>query len=338
MKMFKMAVAACCLLTLASPIVRPQQIRVDVSTEPKGDSGYHAEWDVFGQRLISYRNVSDPSLPAVQVAASDGKKVLLYPLKDFQGANYIDIWCATASPNGDIIIAAILAYGPRNSTPIPVKSLLLTYDATGTLRNAWDVQPYHHHHVAVDSSGNVYALGDGGPGKGDFPLLIKYSSSGKVLGEYLSSALFTDADSVVGANSGNGDSEIVVKDDNLFVWIAATQELFVFSSDGTLASRTSLSSAMANLADQSGSSRVTTLKFRVDSAQRIIAQVQLWPKDEKSFANVALVRIGANGSFDSWVEPKSGGDVHRFLGLTADDKPVFLEKVGKTAVAINLAK
>jgi hypothetical protein len=95
---------------------------------------------------------------------------------------------------------------------------------------------------------------------------------------------------------------------------------------------------MANLADQSGSSRVTTLKFRVDSAQRIIAQVQLWPKDEKSFANVALVRIGANGSFDSWVEPKSGGDVHRFLGLTADDKPVFLEKVGKTAVAINLAK
>lgn len=315
-----------------------QRIMLDASAEPKGTKSYQTHWDPIEQRLICFRDVDDSTLPAAQVVWSNGSKVSLYPLKDLPGANYIDIWDATASPNGEVVIAAILGYGPRNSRPIPVKSLLLTYDAGGTLRKVWDVDPYHHHHLAVDSSGNVYALGDGPDPKSDFPLLIKYSPSGKVLGEYLTSGLFEKRDDVVGSNSPSGESEIFVSGNHIFVWIAMTLELFDFSLDGTLHSKSSLSPAVRSVSDSTGATRLRFLTITTDSAQRIIAQVQLWPKDGKSSANVGLARFESNGVFQSWIEPVASGDIHRFIGLRNDDRPVFLERTGQKAVMIDLGK
>jgi hypothetical protein len=129
------------ILLASSTRVLAQRMSFDISGEPKGAKSYQGYWDPVDHRLIWYRDVDDPSLPAVQIQQPNGDKVTLYPLKDFSGANYIDIWDATGAPNGETVIAAILAYGPRNNRPIPVKSLLLTYDATGTLRKVWDVDP-----------------------------------------------------------------------------------------------------------------------------------------------------------------------------------------------------
>jgi len=311
-----------------------QEILFDASAEVGGGRGYQVQWDSDSRRMIAYRDTSEPNLPAIRVFSSSGSNVSLYPLRDFPGATYIDIWDLTGVPNGDIVVAAILAYGPRNTKPVPVKSLLLTYDETGTLRKVWDVKPYHHHRVAADSAGNVFALGDGG--SGDYPLIIKYSASGEVLKEFLPSGLFSAKDSVVDLTSPNGEPQLFVKSDHLHVWIASTRELFTFSLDGVLLSTTSLSAAVQSIADLSGGSQVRFLGLRLDSNQRIISQVQLWPKDQKRSTGVALARINPNGSFDSWIEPISGGDVHRFLGLTTNDKTVFLEKVHQSAVMINL--
>jgi hypothetical protein len=334
MRIFRRLVAAVLYFISCPAGVHAQKILIDSLAEPQGTQSFQVKWDSDLERVIAYRDTSDANLPAVRIFSSTGSKVAIFPLKDFSGSTYIDIWDATGAANGDVVVAAILAYGPRNVKPVPIKSLLLTYDSTGTLRKVWDVKPYHHHLVAADMAGNVFALGDGG--KDDYPLLIKYSPSGEVLGEFLSSGLFSAKDSVVDMVSPNGQPQLFIRNSRLYVWIAATRELYTFSLDGVLLSSTSLSAAVQSIADQSGSSQVRFLDLEVDSNQGIISQVQLWPKDRGLPASVGVARLKANGSFDSWVEPVSQGDVHRFMGLTNGDKPVFLDKVRDKTVAINL--
>ncbi|HEY6218018.1 MAG TPA: hypothetical protein VIW74_15225 [Pyrinomonadaceae bacterium] len=336
MRIFVRLVAAGLYFSSCSAGIYAQQIMVDTPVEPPGTHSFQVRWDSDLERVIAYRDVSEPNLPAIRILSSSGSKVSIFPLKDFPGSGFIDIWDATGAPNGDIVVAAILGYGPRNVKPVPLKSLLLTYDGSGTLKRVWDVKPYHHHRIAADSAGNVFALGDGG--KDDYPLLIKYSESGEVLGEFLSSGLFSAKDSVVDMISPNGQPQLFIKNDRLNVWIAATRELYAFSLDGVLLSSTSLSAAVQSIADQSGSSQVRILEIQVDSNQGIISQVRLFPKDQKLPAAVGVARLKTNGSFDSWVEPFSRGDVHRFMGLTSNDKAVFLEKVHDRTVAINLSK
>jgi hypothetical protein len=332
---FKLTAATIGLLT-HSVAAFPQQVTFSASGEIGGKSGYHLDWDSESQRMIAYRDTDDPALPVVRVLSSSGNNVALYPLKDFPDANHIDVWAVAGAPHGDIIISATLTYGPRGVRPSPVKSLLLTYDATGTLRRVWDVEPYLHHHLAADSTGNVFALGEKGFTGENYPLLIKYSETGEVLRESLSSNLFASKAEVVGSGSPNGEAEVFVKNDHVIVWIAVTQELFTLSLDGVLLSKTALSSAIQNMAVLSSSSRVRVLELHVDSNQGILLQVQLWPEDKKMHANVTLARIAPNGSFDSWVEPISAGEAHRFLGLAANDKNVFLEKVDQKTVKVDL--
>src|SRR5437660_97597 len=86
--------------------------------------------------------------------------------------------------------------------------------------------------IQFDSSGNVFALGDGGAATGDYPLLVKYSPTGEVVGEYLSSGLFAAKDSVVDLKSSYGEPQMFIRNGRLRLWIAATRELYTFSPDG----------------------------------------------------------------------------------------------------------
>jgi hypothetical protein len=330
------AVAACLILCSDGLVLRSQQIVADSSNEPAGDSGYNVKLDPIGHGLIAFRDVSSPSLPALKLYLANGKKVSLFPVRDL-GATYIDIWDVASAPNNGTVIAGIMGYGSRQTRPIPVKSLILTYDADGTLRSAWDMEPYHHHHITVDSAGNVYALGHGDADGKPQPLLVKYSPAGEILGEYLPSNLFSEGDVVVGSVHGKGESSVFTKNDYVFVWIASTQELFAFSPTGNLESRISLGSALTTIAAQSGSARANVFEIRVDSAKRVVAQVQLWPKDGSTM-RVGLARINADGAFDSWIERVAPGGVHRFLGLSPDDRPLFLERFGQKAATVSFDK
>src|SRR6266404_1737454 len=226
-------------LSLAiSPVaIFAQRILFDSSNEVCSQPGFQIEWDSTSQRMFAYRDTSDPACPSVRAFPNSGSGVALYPLKDLTGATYIDIWSITGSSLGDIVLSATVGYGPRNARPIPIKSLILTYDVTGMLRKVWDVSPYLHHHLAVDSEGNVFALGEKGATGRDYSLLIKYSPAGAVLSETLSTALFAGKDAVVVCGSPNGEPKLFVRNDHLFAWIAPTQELFTFSMNGALLSR-----------------------------------------------------------------------------------------------------
>src|SRR5271165_6547515 len=126
-----------------------QQFSIDVSSGVGGGAGYFPKWDHRAGQLILYRDINAQSAPGVRIVMADGKDVTIYPMRDLPEAQRMTIWDVAEIPDGSVVFSAIAEYGPREVKPIPVKTLLLTYDRTGKLIRFWDVYPYHHHNIAV---------------------------------------------------------------------------------------------------------------------------------------------------------------------------------------------
>jgi len=276
--------------------------------------------------LVLRRDVNEPNVPAVKVIDASGKTVAMYPVRDFSGASYIDIWDAKGTPNGDVIIAAILGYGSRGTKPIPVKSVLLTYDSTGTLRKVWDVNPYHHHLVAGDSAGNVFAFGDADDSSQSYALLVKYSPQGDVMKKFLPADLFPTKDaSVRSSRSQNGESRMFVKNDKLFLYIATTQEMFIFFQDGVLLAKTQLVGVYDRISMQYGGAYIRTFEFGVDSSQNIIVELRVYPKEKAKEQSLILAKVAPDGSLLGLSARSAQSSPRQFLGLSNNDSPIYLE-------------
>ena len=341
-----LCVAVFCI-TIFPKLSNAQRIAFDDSANPKLSLGDRVKWDPYLERLIEYHDnlrapTDDADFPAVRVTSSSGEIVSMYPLKDFPRSVYVDILDVAGAPNGDIVLFAFISYVPRNVRPHLVKGFLLTYDQNGILKKVWDTYPYDFDRVVVDPNGNVFGLG-GAAIKGDYPLLVKYSPSGEVLGEYLSSALFPTKDMVMAMNNANGEPKLFIQNGNLYVWIPTTLQIYAYSLDGNLLSVTSLSQAVQTMNDLSGSSHVRFLNIGVDSSEEIICQVGLFlrnlknPHDLRLKAAAAMARLRPDGSFDAWIEHASTGTMHVFLGLTKENKPVLWNRLGPNVFGVDLS-
>src|SRR5438552_14800078 len=139
------------LLSTIFGMAQSRDMQVDLSDEPATVYGYNHAWDTVSDRLIFYRDVISASEPGLRWAGRDGKTVLVYPLKDFPEGQRMTIWSAASTPDDGAIASAIVSYGPMKANPpSPIRSLLLTYDAKGTLTKVWDVAPRDHFHLPVD--------------------------------------------------------------------------------------------------------------------------------------------------------------------------------------------
>jgi hypothetical protein len=326
-----MRTALICLVAFVSVAAgHSQQIIPNLSEDKGGGTGYNLKWDYRAGELIYFRDITSLSAPAVRILKADGSTIPIYPLPDLPGAQAMTIWDIAETPDGGVIFSAIGEYGPRNVRPTPAKAFLMTYSRFGQLTRLWDVYPYHHHHIAVDSRGDVFGLGTKDTLRSNYPLLVKYSSDGKVLGEFLPAKLFLVGDHVVESGSPNGETEMFISGDELVVWAAPTLEILRLSLSGELRARSSLDAALHSLAAQSGTqrARITELFPGLDGS--ILAQVQLVPKGETEpfkFAMAMFSRDGTNAHFTSDVEDA----VHtsRLLGGTPEGKSVFLEMTSK---------
>lgn len=314
-------------LACSAPLCFSQQYKFDALNEPKGDSGYEAVWDARLERVIFHRDTSDPALPAIKIVGND-EITSIYPLKDFPGANFIDIWAVSGSPSGDIVASVILGYAPRHDKKSALnKSLLLTYDKAGTLRKVWDIDPYHHHYVAVDSSGNAYGFGDADATSDDYPLLIKYTLDGNVEFETFKSGQFPMKDDVIVAASANGTNALFAKNGRVYLWIAATYVLYTFATDGHLVEKTSLDKTINEL-ESTHNSKALVSAVDVDSHGQVVVEAVLFPAAEGQIAS-GIFQLTEDGSIARWVQPLSNDSNHRFLGLYGDDEAAFLEHSGK---------
>jgi hypothetical protein len=235
------------------------------------------------------------------------------------------IWDVAGTPEGGVVLSAVAEYGPPKVKPVPVKSFLLTYSRDGRLTRLWDVYPYEHHHVAVDDSGNVFGLGTKDTASASYPLLVKYSPDGNVLGKFLPAQMFSLGDTVVGSGSANGETEMFVYGEGVFIWLGPSQEVLRLSTSGNMLSRNSLDKGLSLLAEQRESRKAKVVGI-AETNGKVIAQVQLFPKKKDEKATLAMMAFANDGSEASSI-PVGPIRPARFLGATREGKMVFFEEV-----------
>lgn len=309
------------LVCLLVPRAAGQNFSIDFSGDG-GDLGYQAVWDAAQDRLIFYRDATAPQFPAVRLFNRQGQSTPIYPLRDLPAALRLNIWSVAATPDGGVAIAAIADYGEHQ-----VRSLVLTYDASAVLGRVWNVDPCHHHRVAVDRDGNVFAFGERHSATEDYPLLVKYSPHAKVLEEFLPASTFPSGDNVVSTGASTGEHVMFITNDKLSLYIAPAQELLTFDSSGKLRQRLQLEPTLRNIARQTESARAEILSMANAKDGGYVAQFRLWPNLEIS-ENVrfGMARLSPDGTTWAWLAPLAFTlEPGQFLGTTASGKLIFME-------------
>ena len=315
-----------------------QNISIDALSDGKADSGYQTKWDSNHKQLLMYRDTSSPDLPAARLFHADGSSAPIYILRDFRDARFADVWAAASTREGGLVVSVILGFGERpdvkdKDKPLPaLKSFLLTYDAQGALKMVWNVAPYHHEALAVDGAGEVFALGTRDAGKEGFPMLIKYSAEGKVLGEYLQSNTFAKGSHAIDGDALNGSPSLFVRSRQVFLWLPSTREAFIFSLNGELEQKIAIGRIVDKLAQKQGYVNGSVATLAASSTGEIEAEVRFW-RETKSVKGamlglVVVSRDGSDARVAGALSPMSGNN-HQFLGMGENDAPILLEHTEK---------
>lgn len=329
--MRKHVVSACCLCFMLMILLadcsaqESQRFNLEVPFPGEATQALY-KWDAVQGELILYRDVNDIGLPAVRAYDSRLKaRAPIYPLKDFPGAVGLDIWSVAAASGGMTVLAAVVQYGGLNN-----KNLLLTYDGLGNLRKLWDVRPYHHHQVAVDREGNVYAFGhreDRGEERGepDYPLLVKYSSNGTVSWESLPRSVLPYGLEIVVTNAETLEHSLVVANDALVLFVSTTRELLRFSlRDGSLNQRLQMSSLLDRIAAEAGRASAKIICLSVAGNGDLVLQLRLEPGNRGTSVAFVMARISRDGSSYSRLSSvASTPSMGAFLGLASDGRCLF---------------
>lgn len=312
------------LLCIFAPPLHSQGFSVDPALFD-GRGGFWIKWDFVQQALVFYRDSKEPQAPAVQVFEPSGSNLAIYPLRDVAQAQYVEIWSVAATPQRGVILSALVYYTPKGLKPASVRPMLLSYDAFGRLEKVWNVSPYWHDLVAVDENGNIFALG-ANDDKEPYPLLVKYSPTGGVLGRFLDSNLFPEGAKVLSNGSPYGDNQMFVSAKHLYVWFAGIRELFQFTLSGELISRTSLGRELDDLAAATNSSRVRVQVLAPGPEGALVAEVQLWPTETGKSVKPLLIQLRTDGSATQTLDLSARlAKPAWFVGTTGQAKLVFLE-------------
>ena len=197
------------------------------SHAPFGGTGAHVEvkWDIGNRRSIYYENAMGSGHRIQAFLGGTVPGPVITPLGDFAGATSVDVWDVTGTPNGGIVAAAVVQYSQKR-----VEHKMLLYDSTGRLTDVWDTYPYHHHRIVMDEDRNVYALGDrvDSPA-GSYPILIKYSEQGSVLGELLPSTAVPLKNGVI---DGTAPISLATQGKEVVAYLGNAHHVFRFGSNG----------------------------------------------------------------------------------------------------------
>lgn len=317
------------LAPLALVVSAVAQVEVIESPFPIEPKAALYKWDSVHNQLIFYRDVNDVATPAVRAYAGGvqaGNSV--YPLKDFPGAIGVDLWSVAAAPGGGLVLSAVVQYGGTNT-----KAYVLTYDSAGSLRRLWAIYPYHHHQVAVDRDGSVYAFGhreDRGEGgdEPDYPLLIKYSPAGEVVWETLSRGTFPHDTEIVVTNAQTLEHWFSVVGDSVVLYVSTTRELIqTDAKSGRLLSRRALAPLMDQIASSAGMDSAWLFSMVPTAKGSLLVQFRV---STNRSANPKIGFVTGLLSIDtsSWKQMNvqvSASSLRRLIGISRDARPMFLK-------------
>jgi hypothetical protein len=251
-------------------------------------------------------------------------KLRVSPLKDFPGAQKLNVWDVTAVPGEGVAITGILLYGPRDG-----RLVTLIYGSQGQLLKLWDMRPYHLHLIAADRAGNVYGFGDrtdmqAGTGGSDFPLIVKYSPEGQVLKGLLPQSSF-DRD-VTDDDPASGPNRLFMVQEEVVAFIPKPKEIFWFDSDGKQLRRVAIGPAISGIMKSNQGATVEVMNIAATSDHDYMVQLKIYPASPTSESTlVILARISNDGSV---VTVKSSAPIPQnigfFKGFAPDDRLIFL--------------
>ena len=243
-------------------------------------------------------------------------------MNDFSKAGGLDIWAVAAGPQS-VLVAGVVPAGER-ALRLPPRHVILTYGLDGILRRKWVVNPWHHHDIAVDHSGCVYAMGHRIDGVHAANLVRKYTRDGVVERE-LPSDLVPNVEAMSPDRENN---RFWVEDDLLRVYLADSDELFQFDLDGRLQHRASLRESLARLAREKGGVRADVMNISGDAkGTSVLAQVAIWTKGDED-VSFAFVRLFLDGRRAQSLESADG------VELTTSFFPL-LGRIGNDVLFLN---
>lgn len=233
----------CACLITASVSVRPAMAQGPVNAITlKGvfndqPGPFRMKWQRSPERLLLYRNPRPVTAQAVLAYLDfDREPLAVSPARDFPKAKGFQVWAVASTAEGGTITSLV-----REDSERRLSHLILTYDVTGKLIKVWDVFPYSHQEISVSSDGSVFAFGTRVDRSRDdvsrpYPMLIKYSTRGKVLRESLPSSVM-NLDAVLNL----AQLELTMVGERLALLVRSTfPEILWFDDDATLLSRVSL--------------------------------------------------------------------------------------------------
>jgi hypothetical protein len=199
-------------------------------------------WDpthgvLFFRRNFLLQKTSPPLRSYYEDGSQRGAEINLF--KDFPDAEKASVSDFAAGPAGTTVVAAVLIYDRRH-----VKNTILTYDSSGTLRTAFDIDGAEA--ITTDEQGDIYVLGEGNdssPGSPPNPLLVKFDPSGRVIGRFLDSSTFkTGSDAIEDFGPGVElvSASVMVKDGKLYAYAPSERQVLICSLDGKILSRAGL--------------------------------------------------------------------------------------------------
>jgi hypothetical protein len=302
------------------------QLKVDLTSDVKtGENAFFEKFVPQTGDLLFFRETTSSSQVSVKIVKPNGTTVSIFAIRDLPDAKVLNIWAIDQTPDGGVSFSAIAEYTPAGVKPKVFKSLVMTYDGTGSLRKLWDVYPYHHHHLTIDIEGNLWALGTKDTTKKDYPLLIKYSPTGKVLGEFLPASQFPMGDAVVESGSINGETRLYAVGNEIMIWFAPSLELVRLAANGDIKRRSSWASLLRTIAESKGD-YVTRVGALFPEADGAVGQLQLWNKDtKKRGVQTAVFRFAPDGSYTEVTQFADFKSTGRLLGPAGDGKLLYME-------------
>lgn len=188
--------------------------------------------------------------------------------RDFPNLEDASIDDVAAGPNDATVLAAVLNSGPHG-----IRHAILTYDASGKLVSVWDTAPYLPAALVVDDDASVYMLGsrvDIPKGSAPYPLLIHYSSQGKLLSEGLPSDSFkAGAEAIYNGDIGDG-AVMMLHDRHFFIYAPAGREIVVCQMDGKVVSHLELKQLLTRIAQSDHMDSVEVRAIAFDGSRRAV--------------------------------------------------------------------
>ena len=256
----------CAALSLSLGVVPayPQQ----QDPNPQGRSGFRVRlepsyawslWDDTRNELIVSAGSSQQEAsrigPLVNIYnAVSGEKRCIAILKDFPSALFVNVDALAAGSDGSVVMACEVSLDSHSFAGDRV----LLYDNHSALRMNLIAADYEVSALTTDEHGNIYLVGahDGEQSSDEsYPLLVKYSSTGRIALEALPRSLFADVDDPGGDGLGNshrGATRVAVNKDAIHVYLAPASEMIALSQAGEIRTRVNVTSKLSEFARSKG--------------------------------------------------------------------------------------